>query len=78
MTLNNRFLRKKIFLSMNFALLKRKSEEEISSAGEQLVSNRIYRLEWSSGSPLGEPFHSLSRFFHTMSSWNYQMPATPS
>jgi hypothetical protein len=48
-------------LSKKFIYSSRKPEGEASSAGEQLASNTVYRLEWSEGS-LNGSLHFLRSF----------------
>lgn len=48
------------YSAKNFIYSACKSEEEASSAGEQLASNKIYRLKWSGGSLQGSLLHCKS------------------
>jgi hypothetical protein len=49
-----------VTLVKNFIYSTRKSKEEAGSVGEQLDSNKIYRLAWSEGSRKGAFFNVRS------------------
>ena len=56
---------------INFFYSERKSEEDVSSSGEQLASNKIYRLEWSEGSHYASlPCYFRSRSFMALITQN--------